>query len=314
MIDIEVGQELKRAELHKQYRGSPQGGICPAPEAEAIFLFTDPKRGKKHGYPDSWGTDGRYHYCAQGLTGDQEMTKNNLAVLNHVKNNRRLYLFATTKRTFIRYIGEFIVDPSGSHYLGDGLDENNEKRQVIMFRLLPQGEFVKPSPSEKLGIDFIPASEPSCEYVQLEAHGVTSYEVSAPKVRPKAQRRESDLVHSYRLHLEDQGHTVTRHKIIPSGEREPLFTDLYDHTSNTLIEAKGHVSRESVRMAVGQLIDYRRHISGNPRLAALFPVQPRSDLRDLCTSINIATIWRQNGKFEQETPAGWNETSAPEES
>jgi len=72
----------------------------------------------------------------------------------------------------------------------------------------------------------------------------------------------------------------------------PLFTDLYDTTTGTLIEAKGSVRRESIRMAIGQLADYRRHVgNGLNGLAVLLPSEPRPDLLDLLGSQRITVIW-----------------------
>lgn len=44
----------------------------------------------------------------------------------------------------------------------------------------------------------------------------------------------------------------------PLASRPPIYSDLWDQTDNELIEAKGLVTREQLRMAVGQLFDYSR--------------------------------------------------------
>ena len=92
--------------------------------------------------------------------------------------------------------------------------------------------------------------------------------------------------------LERQGHDVCRLKIVPPGEAKPLFSDLYDRTTGTLIEAKGSVERDAIRMAIGQLTDYRRFVDGGPNdLGVLLPSEPRADLLALLTSQNIMAIW-----------------------
>ena len=48
------------------------------------------------------------------------------------------------------------------------------------------------------------------------------------------------------------------------GEAKPLFTDLFDRTTYTLIEARGSVERGSIRMAIGRLADYGRFIDSAP--------------------------------------------------
>jgi hypothetical protein len=50
-------------------------------------------------------------------------------------------------------------------------------------------------------------------------------------------------------------HEYTRFKIVPKGEAKPIFSDLYSKETNQLIEAKGSVSRDAIRMAIGQIFD-----------------------------------------------------------
>ena len=81
----------------------------------------------------------------------------------------------------------------------------------------------------------------------------------------EAERREQALVLELEAYLRRQGHDATRLKIVPAGEKRPIFCDVYDKTAGVLIEAKGTVAREALRMAIGQLMDYRRFApSGHP--------------------------------------------------
>jgi hypothetical protein len=90
---------------------------------------------------------------------------------------------------------------------------------------------------------------------------------------------------------------VGRVKLVPSGEAKPLFPDLIDRTTNRLFEAKGTVERRSIRMAVGQLLDYRRFVEPTPRLAVLLPTAPREDLRDYLQSAGVELVWREGKRF-----------------
>jgi 5-methylcytosine-specific restriction protein A len=73
---------------------------------------------------------------------------------------------------------------------------------------------------------------------------------------------------------------------------KPLFSDLYDQTTKTLFEAKGTVERGAIRMAIGQLADYKRFVDGDAvRLAVLLPSEPREDLRDLLHRERIEAVW-----------------------
>lgn len=51
-------------------------------------------------------------------------------------------------------------------------------------------------------------------------------------------------------------------------------------------------------MAIGQLMDYRRHVAPKSRLAVLVPQQPSDDLLDLLKSLKIGVIYETaTGRF-----------------
>jgi hypothetical protein len=83
--------------------------------------------------------------------------------------------------------------------------------------------------------------------------------------------------------------------ITPAGEAKPLFTDLYIRADLELIEAKGTVDRNAIRMAIGQLFDYRRFLPTDVRCAVLLPERPRPDLCALLISLGI-TIYYPEGE------------------
>jgi hypothetical protein len=107
----------------------------------------------------------------------------------------------------------------------------------------------------------------------------------------EAERREQELVLGLESYLRALGHDVSRLKIVPPGERRPIFCDLVDKTSNVLIEAKGSVTRDALRMAIGQLADYRRFAGPDARLAVLLPEKPRSDLLALLSASGVNVIY-----------------------
>ena len=63
-----------------------------------------------------------------------------------------------------------------------------------------------------------------------------------------------------------------------------------------MVEAKGSVTVRAVRMALGQLADYKR-LSTAPRLALLVPEEPRADLRALLNSEGVGLIWRTDSGY-----------------
>src|SRR3712207_1548207 len=110
----------------------------------------------------------------------------------------------------------------------------------------------------------------------------------------EAERREARLVRDFRDHLAKLGHTASRHRVLPRGEASPLYTDLYVAGLDLLVEAKGTVERNAVRLAVGQLLDYRRYVKAR-RWAVLLPSEPRPDLVEFVVSLGLELFW-QDGK------------------
>jgi hypothetical protein len=119
----------------------------------------------------------------------------------------------------------------------------------------------------------------------------------------EAERREQKLVLEFEDFLRSLDHEVFRNQLIPTGEARPLLTDLYDATIDMLVEAKGTVERNAIRMAIGQLADYKRFFSGDSpqHLAVLVPREPRQDLCDLLAVEGIDVIFQARDGFEDST-------------
>ncbi len=78
-------------------------------------------------------------------------------------------------------------------------------------------------------------------------------------------KRASSL--AFVAYLERHGHRAIRKCVRPRGEQKPIHTDAFCESLNLLVEAKGSVERGAVRMALGQLADYRRLVH-NPRCSS----------------------------------------------
>lgn len=286
------GEAIERKTLQERYGGRAQGRIGPSARSPNVLLFSDPIAGEPHGYFDGWRTDGCFHYTGEGQHGDQRMRSGNAAILNHLSAGRALRLFLGTGDR-VAYQGEFDVAADTPFYTTDAPEAGNGPiRNVIVFRLRPLD--IQPRPgSSKLdrvgpaGVEGVPVEEQWTEKAFL-----------APSQEAcEAERREHALLLAFRDHLLDQGHNVCRLKIVPPGEAKPLFADLIDRSTNTLFEAKGTVERGSIRMAVGQLLDYSRFLEPAPRLAVLLPSLPREDLREFLESAGVDLIWREGKSF-----------------
>ncbi|WP_128645942.1 hypothetical protein [Rhodococcus sp. BS-15] len=76
-----------------------------------------------------------------------------------------------------------------------------------------------------------------------------------------------------------------------------LIADLFDNTNGVLYEAKASASREAVRMALGQLLDYRRHFKTPPALSVLLPEPPVGDLIELLREHGIGCVHESDEGF-----------------
>lgn len=145
-------------------------------------------------------------------------------------------------------------------------------------------------------------SRPRSVTTAVEAQHVEQFTVTRPEQEAQATRREQGLVLAYQSHLENLGHRVVRRLYPLEGGASSLACDLIDETEGVLYEAKGDVRRSSVRMAIGQLLDYRRFETAPIHLAILLPWQPSTDLIDLIHSVPASAVWRTKTGFERESP------------
>ncbi len=222
------------------------------------------------------------------------MKSGNAAILNHASEGRALRLFLGA-RGRVTYEGGFELAREQPFYTTDAPETNSGPvRSVIVFRLQPVDAQPKPSSSK---LDRV--SLRGIEDVPVEEQWTEKMFVAPSHVPYEADRREQTLVLAFRDHLLQQRHEVARLKIVPAREAKPLFSDLMDRTTNTLYEAKGSVQRGAIRMAIGQLMDYRRFVQPSPRLAVLLPSRPRDDLRDLLTSVGVGVVWRDGDSFAE---------------
>jgi hypothetical protein len=95
----------------------------------------------------------------------------------------------------------------------------------------------------------------------------------------EAGRREQKLVRAYVAFMAARGSRIIRHRMQPNGEAKPTLWDLYKATRNHLVEQKGTATREAIRMAIGQLADYRRFLTPRLRCAAWLPDDRAATLR-----------------------------------
>lgn len=126
--------------------------------------------------------------------------------------------------------------------------------------------------------------------VALEAYN--TYDMSPAVASASIRTRdEAELVNRYAEYLRSQGHDVDG-RLIAGVFR----VDLYDYSENTIIEAKSTIEREAIRMAVGQLLDYRfSDPATSHHLAVLLPSMPPGNAIEFLRSLSIRLIYPGSG-------------------
>jgi hypothetical protein len=294
---LSPGDKIKRTELHRQFGGSRQSGISPSAQSANVFFFSDLSSGEQHGYLDDWKSDGYFHYVGEGQRGDQRMTGGNRAILEASRNDRTLRGFDGSGGD-VTYRGQFELAADDPWYTTDAPEtQGGPIRSVIVFRLRPID--IAPIPSRTPP----PASRTVVRFVPVEERNTERMVVEPSRELYEAERRESALVQQFKSLMEKQGHSAVRLMITPVGEAKPIFTDLYFEDYGLLVEAKGSVDRNSIRMAIGQIADYRRFIEPGSRCAILLPSRPRQDLVELLGFAGIEIHYRSGEKFDVLHPA-----------
>jgi hypothetical protein len=142
-----------------------------------------------------------------------------------------------------------------------------------------------------------PLTHPLARPIPIERGNSEPFEQRFEAATRTAYRREQVLVERLERHLQERGHDVSRHAItLPDGTE--LRSDLMDHDTGLLVEAKAAATRPSIRMAIGQLADYVRCINPPPKArAVLVPERPVDDLVELLDALDVAVIWPSGNDF-----------------
>ncbi|RSN24145.1 hypothetical protein DMC63_06195 [Streptomyces sp. WAC 05977] len=109
---------------------------------------------------------------------------------------------------------------------------------------------------------------------------------------------EAKLVKQYEGFVDNELRCLSA--LLPSGER--LVCDLFDPAANLLIEAKASNSRQDVRMALGQLLDYRHHIKPDAELAMLLPGLPAPSIIEVLHAYGVTLIHPDEQGFRSVVP------------
>lgn len=129
---FEIGKIYnRRSDIHGEYSGQQYGGISTPSNHPYIFIFTS-DAGEAYGYSDSYGSDDTFWYTGEGQVGDMEMSKGNLAIKDHIYNEKQILLFESVETGYVRFVGkcEYIT-----HHIEERPDKNDDPRNAIIFHL-----------------------------------------------------------------------------------------------------------------------------------------------------------------------------------
>jgi 5-methylcytosine-specific restriction enzyme A len=66
------------------------------------FIFSG-KSGHQHGYKDGWDNSNVFSYTGEGQKGDMKFIKGNLALRDHLKNGKRVFLFEFYSKGYVKF-------------------------------------------------------------------------------------------------------------------------------------------------------------------------------------------------------------------
>jgi hypothetical protein len=290
------GQEVTKAAVHKALGGSDQHAMTSCLSRSAFLIFYDPKSGRKFGY-DLWEgeqADGTISYTGQGVKGDQKMRGPNLGLIRAAQENAPIHFFRRPELGVKRvkgnpytYVGRVLLgDPMFQVQVAP--DEDGRNRKVFVFKLVPVGhaDFVVTSLGDENGA------------IRCEFHESPELpEVAQPRGNlrlPTAiELEENKLQNRFRKFLADRGETPETVDIRLPNVKGSVRPDFVLRERGIVIEVKPTISREHVRLAIGQVLDYAHLLKldgKNYSPAILLPAKPKADLISLTESVGIRLI------------------------
>jgi hypothetical protein len=295
-LNVEVGDRLTRSQLNERFGGGIQGGILTPAGGRYIFLFSDPKAGSLYGYDfDGWESYSHktFFYTGGGSEGPQTLTHRNKTLFESQATGREIHLFlavdtrAGSQEKIHEYLGQFTLDKAAPYRVETGLDaDRKELRTVLVFRL---DRYETEQLSERAGRSIASsiASSTGARPVSREASHILTYTRTGVE-NNTGSRRERVLEDKLIDWLEEKGKVASRLEIRIEGQSGRLYTDTWVNDDRELFEVKGDATRNDVRMAVAQLLDYSRHIYPPPnRATVVLPSHPGADLAGFIESCGL---------------------------
>jgi hypothetical protein len=126
--------------------------------------------------------------------------------------------------------------------------------------------------------------------------GMPTYETAGAE-GGRRTRAEYELVSRYNDWLVKSGIRAVSRLYRAPGLARPFLCDVFLPEKNVLIEAAPSDRRSDIRMAIGQLMDYRHFEGTAPGTAVLLPYAPSAEIRDFLSALGIGTVWPHGEGF-----------------
>jgi len=299
------GQEVTKSAVHQAVGGSDQHAMTSCLSRTAFLIFYDPKAGRKFGY-DMWEgeqADGTFSYTGQGVKGDQRMRGPNLGLVRAAQQNSPIHFFRRPEPGVKRlkgnpytYVGRVILgEPMFQEQVAP--DEDGRNRKVFVFNLVPidLADFVVKSQGSDAGAI-------RCEFRSSPELPEVAQPGVASRVPTATELEENKLQNRFRKYLTDRGETPETVDIRLPNAKGSVRPDFILRERGIVIEVKPTISREHVRLAIGQVLDYAHLLKLDGKHfdpAILLPAQPKADLVSLAESVGIGLIIeRPPGEFQ----------------
>jgi hypothetical protein len=231
-------------------------------------------------------------YYGEGQRGDMEFSRGNKSVLEHKETGNRIRLFMGAKGE-VTYESQFETDEEKPFELIEDLDIEGKERVAIVFRLRAVRPYKTHLPETNIRV----TEKTTVEAVDVESFNTDGFEIEGTG-RREGVRKESKLMSQYIKYRKDNEQPpLESRKIKVAGEavNSSLRVDGWVEQDKLLIEAKSSCTRHQVRLAIGQLFDYKRYLDPK-RMAILLPSKPKTDLIELIKSLGIELIYKTKGK------------------
>ncbi|WP_285038032.1 hypothetical protein [Plantibacter sp. lyk4-40-MEA-4] len=299
---LEIGDTVRRREIHNAFRGQQQGGISTPKSIPDILIFTDPKEGSKFGYDQFEGLreDGSYSYTGEGQEGHHEFLRGNKALRDAAAAGKTIRLFQTSG-TMATYVGAFTTGEPV--YRTETIpDVKGAQRLGIIFNLVPldaDTTLLPPYRGERSASTTITewTAPDHSDIVVAQDELVTTGERLISRV-------EFELQADFGRWLESQDHVIKR-LTLPTAS-STVVPDLYVESNGWIVEAKKSSGRAYVRTAIGQVLDYA-HIARRAGFTVtpvvLLPGRPEQELLELMATLDITVVVRSGDSFHTLEPA-----------